>query len=178
PEPGAAAVLPVSAVLAALCLVLNVSCLLLCLLHGYFSTELCRGQPGPERPFPTSAIPWIFKSIPFLTLPALSPLAALALFMLLLFEPEAGIASACILASGILVLLITLLHALLRASQISQRSLPDPSQALYENDSAPQHGDSSGSSDLSTKTAAPPRSRPEIHREFSFPTFLERKSQP
>lgn len=49
PEPAAAVLLPVSAVLAALCLVLNVSCLLLCLLHGYFSTELCRGQPGPER---------------------------------------------------------------------------------------------------------------------------------
>lgn len=95
--------------------------------------------------------------------------------MLLLFEPEAAIASACILASGILVLLITVLHALLRASQISQRSRPEPSQALYENDSAP-HGDSSGS-DLNNKNAAPPRPRPEIHREFSFPPFLERKSQ-
>ncbi|NXC60677.1 TM221 protein, partial [Aleadryas rufinucha] len=101
---------------------------------------------------------------------------ALALFMLLLFEPEAGIASACILASGILVLLITVLHALLRASRISQRSLSDPSQALYENDSAP-HGDASGS-DLNNKNAAPPRPRPEIHREFSFPLLPERKSQP
>lgn len=49
PEAAAAALLPVSAVLAALCLVLNVSCLLLCLLHGYFSTELCRGQAGTDR---------------------------------------------------------------------------------------------------------------------------------
>ncbi|NWS93243.1 TM221 protein, partial [Toxostoma redivivum] len=98
---------------------------------------------------------------------------ALALFMLLLFELEAGIASACILTSGILVLLISALHALLRASQISQNSLSEPSQALYENDSA-QPGDSS---DLNNKTAAPPRPRPEIHREFSFPTFPERKSQ-
>lgn len=49
PEPVAAALVPVSAVLTALCLVLNVSCFLLCLLHGYFSTELCRGQPGTER---------------------------------------------------------------------------------------------------------------------------------
>ncbi|NWW15360.1 TM221 protein, partial [Falcunculus frontatus] len=101
---------------------------------------------------------------------------SLALFMLLLFEPEAAIASACILASGILVLLITVLHALLRASQISQRSRSEPSQALYENDSAP-HSDGSGS-DLNNKNAAPPRPRPEIHREFSFPPFLERKSQP
>ncbi|NXU01704.1 TM221 protein, partial [Buphagus erythrorhynchus] len=101
-------------------------------------------------------------------------LAALALFMLLLFELEAGIASACILTSGILVLLIFVLHALLRASQISQNSRPEPSQALYENDSA-QPGDIG---DINNKNAAPPRPRPEIHREFSFPLFLERKSQP
>ncbi|NXH65202.1 TM221 protein, partial [Rhabdornis inornatus] len=100
-------------------------------------------------------------------------LAALALFMLLLFELEAGIASACILTSGILVLLISAFHALLRASQISQNFRSEPSQALYENDSA-QPGDSR---DLDNKNAAPPRPRPEIHREFSFPTFLERKSQ-
>ncbi|NWW68567.1 TM221 protein, partial [Ifrita kowaldi] len=179
PEPVAAAVLPVSAVLAALCLVLNVSCLLLCLLHGYFSTELCRGQPRPDR------ADWFLLDSRSVRHAAIGLFCcgvclyltgkSLALFMLLLFEPEAGIASACILASGILVLLITLLHALLRASQISQRSLPEPSQALYENDSAP-HGDGSGS-DLGNKSAAPPRPRPEIHREFSFPPFLERKSQ-
>ncbi|NXH48673.1 TM221 protein, partial [Dicaeum eximium] len=80
-------------------------------------------------------------------------LAALALFMLLLFEPEAAIASACILTSGILVLLLSVLHALLRSSQISQISRisrSEPSQALYENDSAqPGHGE------LGTGTAAP-----------------------
>ncbi|NXB45376.1 TM221 protein, partial [Leucopsar rothschildi] len=96
-------------------------------------------------------------------------LAALALFMLLLFELEAGIASACILTSGILVLLLSVLHALLRASQISQNSRSEPSQALYENDSAQPGG-------ASDKSAAPPG--PEIRREFSFPTFLERQSQP
>ncbi|NXQ23202.1 TM221 protein, partial [Peucedramus taeniatus] len=92
---------------------------------------------------------------------------ALALFMLLLFELEAGIASACILTSGILVLLISVLHALLRASRISQKP-SEPSQALYENDSA-QPGE---------LNAAPPRPRPGIRREFSFPTFPEGKSQP
>ncbi|NXM87336.1 TM221 protein, partial [Oenanthe oenanthe] len=100
-------------------------------------------------------------------------LAALALFMLLLFELEAAIASACILTSGILVLLISLLHALLRASQISQNSRSEPPQALYENDSA-QPGDSG---DMDAKIATPARPRPEIHREFSFPLFLERKSR-
>ncbi|NWT29382.1 TM221 protein, partial [Cardinalis cardinalis] len=103
---------------------------------------------------------------------------ALALFMLLLFELEAGIASACILTSGILVLLISLLHVLLRASRISRISRishgSEPSQALYENDSAqPGRG-----SDLGKDAAAPPRPRPEIQREFSFPPFLEGKSRP
>ncbi|NXU36755.1 TM221 protein, partial [Drymodes brunneopygia] len=97
---------------------------------------------------------------------------ALALLMLLLFEPEAGIAGASILASGILLLLLSLLHSLLRASQISQ--IPDPSphsQALYENESAQPGGGSD--------TAAPPHPRlQKIPREFSFPLFPRRKSQP
>ncbi|NXY11906.1 TM221 protein, partial [Pteruthius melanotis] len=180
PEPVAAAVLPVAAVLAALCLVLNVSCLLLCLLHGYLGTELCRGQPGPDR------ADWFLLDSRSVRHAAIGLFCcgvclyltgkSLALFMLLLFEPEAGIASACILASGILVLLITVLHALLRASQISQRSRSDLSQSLYENDSAPPGDGSAG--DLNNRNAAPPRPRPEIHREFSFPLFPERKSQP
>ncbi|NXV58708.1 TM221 protein, partial [Molothrus ater] len=159
PEPVAAAVLPVSAVLAALCLVLNVSCLLLCLLHGYCSTELGRGRPGPERAPLCSAPP-----------------AALALLMLLLFEPQAGIASACVLTSGILVLLLSLLHALLRASRAAQISRgPEPPQALHENGSAqPGHG-----SDLGRDGAAAPRRRPgETPREFCFPPFLEGRSRP
>ncbi|NWT09544.1 TM221 protein, partial [Vireo altiloquus] len=173
PEPVAAAVLPVSAVLAALCLVLNVSCLLLCLLHGYCSTELCRGQPGTDR------ARWFLLDSRRVRHAAIALFCcglclyltgkSLALFMLLLFEPEAGIASACILASGILILLLTVLHALLRASQISQGILLEPPQALYENDSAPR-------GDLNNQSSAPPR--PEIRREFSFPLFPERKSQP
>ncbi|NXT91025.1 TM221 protein, partial [Anhinga rufa] len=99
----------------------------------------------------------------------------LAIYMLLLFELEAGIASACILSSGIIVLLITVTHALVRASQVSRRSRSEVSHTLYENDSA-QHGESS-TSDLNNKNVAAPQPRPEIHREFSFPPFLERKSQ-
>uniref|UniRef100_A0A8C0FEU3 Transmembrane protein 221 n=1 Tax=Bubo bubo TaxID=30461 RepID=A0A8C0FEU3_BUBBB len=102
-------------------------------------------------------------------------LTALAIYMLLLFELEAGIASACILSSGIIVLLITVTHALVRASQVSRRGRSEVSHTLYENDSA-QHGESS-TSDLNNKNVAEPRPRPEIHREFSFPPFLERKSQ-
>ncbi|NXT32470.1 TM221 protein, partial [Pelecanoides urinatrix] len=185
PEPVAAVLLPVSAVLAALCLVLNLSCLLLCLLHGYFSTELCRGQPGPDRAdwflldsrrVRHAAIGLFCCGVSVYLTGKHSPfLPALAIYMLLLFEPEAGIASACILSSGIIVLLITVTHALVRASQVSRRSRSEVSHTLYENDSA-QHGECS-TSDLNNKNVAAPRPRPEIHREFSFPPFLERKSQ-
>ncbi|NXS12609.1 TM221 protein, partial [Neodrepanis coruscans] len=97
-------------------------------------------------------------------------LPALAIYMLLLFELEAGIASACILSSGIIVLLITVTHTLLRVSRLSRHGRPEAPHSLYENDSA-QHGESSAS-DLQGKSLP----RPDIHRAFSFPSFLERKS--
>ncbi|NXD84657.1 TM221 protein, partial [Halcyon senegalensis] len=184
PEPAAAVLLPVSAVLAALCLVLNVSCLLLCLLHGYFSTELCRGQPGTDRAdwflldsrtVRHAAIGLFCCGVSVYLTGKCSFPPTLAIYMLLLFEAEAGIASACVLSSGIVVLLITVTHALLRAARVARRSRSELSHTLYENDSA-QHGESSAS-DLNNKNTAAPRPRPEIHREFSFPPFLERKSQ-
>nr|XP_038025093.1 LOW QUALITY PROTEIN: transmembrane protein 221 [Anas platyrhynchos] len=177
PEAAAAALLPVSAVLAALCLVLNVSCLLLCLLHGYFSTELCRGQAGTDRAdwFLLDSRTVRHAAIGLFCCGVSVYLTALAIYMLLLFELEAGIASACILSSGIIVLLVTVTHALVRASQLSRRSHPEVSPTLYENDSA-QHSDPP-TGDLNNKNVAASRPRPEIHREFSFPPFLERKSQ-
>ncbi|XP_066422486.1 transmembrane protein 221 [Molothrus aeneus] len=178
PEAVAAAVLPVSAVLAALCLVLNVSCLLLCLLHGYCSTELGRGRPGPERAvwFLLDSRSIRHAAIGLFCCGVCLYLTALALLMLLLFEPQAGIASACVLTSGILVLLLSLLHALLRASRAAQISRgPEPPQALHENGSAqPGHG-----SDLGRDGAAAPRRHPgETPWEFCFPPFLEGRSRP
>ncbi|NXF74033.1 TM221 protein, partial [Sclerurus mexicanus] len=102
-------------------------------------------------------------------------LTALAIYMVLVLGLRAGIPGACILSSGILVLLITVTHTLVQASRVPRHSHPGASQSLYENDSA-QQGESSSPSDLS-KNAAAHQSRPEIHRKFSFPAFLERKSQ-
>ncbi|NXM68539.1 TM221 protein, partial [Serilophus lunatus] len=177
PELVAEVLLPVSAVLAALCLVLNVSCLLLCLLHGYFSTELCRGQPGADRAdwFLLDSRTVRHAAIGLFCCGVSLYLTALAIYMLLLFELEAGIASACILSSGIIVLLITVTHTLLRVSRLSRHSRPEAPHSLYENDSA-QHQESPAS-DLQGKDGAASRPRPDIPRAFSFPVFLERKSQ-
>lgn len=44
-----AVLLPVSAVLAALSLTLHLSAAVVCLLHSYFSTEVCRGEQDMDR---------------------------------------------------------------------------------------------------------------------------------
>lgn len=40
---------PVSAVLSALSLSIHLSSVVVCLLHGYFSTEVCKGEQDTER---------------------------------------------------------------------------------------------------------------------------------
>ena len=44
-----AVLLPVSTVLSALALTLHLSSVVVCLLHSYFSTEVCRGEQDAER---------------------------------------------------------------------------------------------------------------------------------
>ncbi|CAM2109142.1 transmembrane protein 221 [Caretta caretta] len=167
---------PVSAVLAALCLVLNLSCLLLCLLQSYFSAEVGRGDPEPDR------ADWFLLDSRMIRHLAIGLfccgvsvyLAALSIYMLLLFEIETGITSACILSSGIIVLLITVTHALIRASQASRRSQSELCRTLYENDSA-RRSDTPASDLNNSKNMAAARPRPEIHREFSYPPYIEQK---
>ncbi|NWU04893.1 TM221 protein, partial [Cephalopterus ornatus] len=101
-------------------------------------------------------------------------LPALGLHTLIALEQRAAIPTACILFSGIIVLLITVTHTLLQAFRVSRHSLLGASPSLYQNDSAQQA--QSSASDLA-KDGAEPRPRPEIHRKFSFPPFLEHKSQ-
>uniref|UniRef100_A0A7M4FBM6 Transmembrane protein 221 n=1 Tax=Crocodylus porosus TaxID=8502 RepID=A0A7M4FBM6_CROPO len=85
-------------------------------------------------------------------------LTALAIYMLLLFEMETGITGACILSSGILVLLITVTHALVRAKQVARRGQTQLSHTLYENDSA-QHGEAPARHLNDSKNVAGPRPR-------------------
>ncbi|KYO18325.1 transmembrane protein 221 [Alligator mississippiensis] len=177
PEGAAAVLLPLSAALAALCLVLNLSCLLLCLLHGYCSAELCRGDAEPDRAdwFLLDSRTVRHVAVGLFCCGVSIYLTALAIYMLLLFEMETGITGACILSSGILVLLITVTHALVRAKQVARRGRTQLSHTLYENDSA-QHGEVPARHLNNSKNVAVPRPRPEIHREFSYPPFLERKA--
>ncbi|KAJ6664250.1 hypothetical protein lerEdw1_008469 [Lerista edwardsae] len=207
PEGARRVLLLVSAVLASLCLVLSLSCLLLSLLHGYCGAERC--APGPDRwvsgcpcgvvgdregRSPTTNITnnllLLYSRADWFLLDSRKVrhvavglfccgvsvyLAALSMYMLVLFEIETGITSACILSSGIVVLFITVTHALVRASKASQRSQSELSHTLYENDSA--RGSEAPPTHLNNvKNVVAPRPRPEIHREFSYPPYIEQKS--
>ncbi|KAF7237082.1 hypothetical protein EYD10_16183 [Varanus komodoensis] len=196
PEDVRRRLLPLAAVLAALCLVLSLSCLVLSLLHGYCGAERCAPPGdalGPDRG------DWfllnsrkvrhiavglfccgvsVYLAEPPNTFCPVSKIPALSLYMLVLFEIETGITTACILSSGIVVLFITVTHTLIRASRASRDSQGELSHTLYENDSAHGSGGEMPSRHHnSTRSAAVPRVRPETQRECLYPPFLERKSQ-
>lgn len=63
----------------------------------------------------------------------------MAIFMLLVFEVETGIAGACTLCSGIPVILVVVIHSLAKASLSAKHHHGDHLDTLYQND----HGSSS-----------------------------------
>ncbi|XP_063770621.1 transmembrane protein 221 [Pseudophryne corroboree] len=174
--------LPASAVLAALCLAVNTSCLLLCLLQSYFTAEVCREDPESSR------CDWFLldnrsirqSAVCLFCLGISLYLAALSLYMLILFEIETGIASSCILSLGSIFMIVTVAQTLHKASQVTCQNHDHVPSTLYENDSAHERdlNDSTPSSDLNNdKDMSPVRPRPEIHREFSYPPFLQQQQK-
>ncbi|KAM8765806.1 transmembrane protein 221 isoform 2-T2 [Rhynchonycteris naso] len=135
PEDAAGALVPLAAALAALALVLGLTCLLLVALCGHLGAELARG-PGPSRS------DWFFYDCRLLRHVALGLfccgvsvyLAALSIYALLLFEIETGAAAASILGLGALALVAMLTHTLLRAARATRRSLHELSPPHFEED--------------------------------------------
>ncbi|XP_061895221.1 transmembrane protein 221 [Entelurus aequoreus] len=127
---------PVSTVLSALSLTLNLSSVVVCLLHSYFSTEVCRGELDTERAdwFLLDSRALRHVAVGLFCLGVCVYLAAMSIFMLLTFEAETGIASACVLASGILILLVLVIHSLVKVSQIAKRSRADHLETLFRNE--------------------------------------------
>ncbi|CAL1592814.1 unnamed protein product [Knipowitschia caucasica] len=131
-----AVLLPVATVLSALSLTLNLSSVVVCLLHAYFSTEVCRGERDSER------ADWFFLdsrairhvAVGLFCMGVSVYLAAMSAFMLLTFELETGLASACVLLSGIPILLIVVIHSLIKVSQSAKKYHSDHIGALYQND--------------------------------------------
>ncbi|XP_074523800.1 transmembrane protein 221 [Halichoeres trimaculatus] len=131
-----AVLLPVSAVLSALSLTLNLSSVVVCLLHSYFSTEVCRGEHDTERTdwFLLDSRSIRHVAIGLFCLGVSVYLAAMSIFTLLVFELETGIASACVLSCGILILLFVVTHSLVKATCGAKQRKTDHLDTLYEND--------------------------------------------
>lgn len=70
----------------------------------------------------------------------------MSIFMLLIFEVETGIACACVLLSGILILLLVVIHSLVKACRRDKRYRAEDLDTLYRNDHG---GGGSSSSPLS-----------------------------
>ncbi|KAG8126921.1 hypothetical protein E2320_021968, partial [Naja naja] len=170
-----------SAALASLSLVLSLSCVLLSLLHGYCGAERCaasEGALGSERGdwFLLESRKVRHVAVGVFCCALLAYLAALSIYVTMAFQREAGITCACIFSSGVVVLIITVIHVLVRASKATQRSPGELSHNLYKNDSA-QSGE--------TPAIVPPsdapkmassQSRLEIHPEVSYLSYVEQKS--
>ncbi|XP_068615452.1 transmembrane protein 221-like [Brachionichthys hirsutus] len=131
-----AVLLPVSTVLSVLSLTLQLSSVVVCLLHSYISTEVCRGAQDTERAdrFLLDSRAVRHVAIGLFCLGVSVYLAAMSIFMLLVSEVETGIASACVLSSGILILLVVVIHSLAKASQSSKYYHGDHLDTLYQND--------------------------------------------
>ncbi|KAM9831878.1 transmembrane protein 221 [Neosynchiropus ocellatus] len=163
--------LPVSTVLTALSLTLHLSSVVVCLLHGYLSTEVCRGEQDPDRAdwFLLDSRSVRHVAIGLFCLGVSVYLAAMSIFMLLTFEVETGIASACVLSSGVLVLLVVVVHTLVKASSTKQNN--DHLNALYQNDHGGCNIPAPRPLELKIGVDKPriPRSQSRLQHQLSYP---------
>uniref|UniRef100_A0A672SHQ0 Si:ch211-125m10.6 n=1 Tax=Sinocyclocheilus grahami TaxID=75366 RepID=A0A672SHQ0_SINGR len=58
-------------------------------------------------------------------------LAAMSIYMLLMFEVETGIASVCVLSSGVLILLLIVIHSLIRAAHTAKHFHNEHAHTMY-----------------------------------------------
>ncbi|XP_064187830.1 transmembrane protein 221 [Anguilla rostrata] len=178
PAEVSAVLMPVATVLTALSLTLNLSSVVVCLLHSYFTTEICKGEDDTDRAdwFLLDSRTVRHVAVGLFCLGISVYLAAMSMYMLLVFETETGIASACVLASGILVLLVAVAHSLARASRASRGRHSELPDAVYQNEheSCPSLRPSElGLADRPRKQ----RGRSSLQRQLSYPPCADPKQQ-
>ncbi|KAI1891730.1 hypothetical protein AGOR_G00146770 [Albula goreensis] len=178
PPEVSAVLMPVATVLTALSLTLNLSSVVVCLLHSYFTTEICKGEDDTDRAdwFLLNSRAIRHVAVGLFCLGISVYLAAMSIYMLLVFEVETGIASSCVLASGILVLLVAVAHSLVRAARASRGYHGELPDAVYQND--PESCSNLRPSELSLGDKPKKRrGRSNIHRQFSYPPCADPKQQ-
>ncbi|XP_026863953.2 transmembrane protein 221 [Electrophorus electricus] len=130
---------PVSTVLSALSLTLNLSSVVLCLLHSYFPIEICRGEDDSQRAawflLDNRAVRHV--AVGLFCFGVSVYLGAMSIYMLLVFEIDTGIASMCVLSSGVVVLLVIVAHSLVQAAHTVKHFRKQHINTLFKND--PEH---------------------------------------
>ncbi|XP_023700003.1 transmembrane protein 221 [Paramormyrops kingsleyae] len=171
-----AALMPVSTVLSALSLMLNLSSVLVCLLHSYFTTDICRDEENTGRAdwflLDTRAVRHVAVGLFCFGVSVF--LAAMSIYMLLVFEMETGITSACVLACGILLLLAAVSHSLVCAANTARRYRGDLPDTMYRN----EHDDSTVVHASDANVGGEPkqhRRRPSLQRQLSYPPCADPK---
>lgn len=90
----------------------------------------------------------------------------MSIFMLLIFEVETGVASACVLSSGILVLLVVVIHTLVKACRGAEHYGGDHLDTLFRNDHGDGHALVSRHRELKLDVDRP---RPRLQQQMSYP---------
>lgn len=112
------------------------------------------------------------RSVDFSSL--LSPSVAMSIYMLLVFEMETGIASTCVLACGILLLLAAVSHSLVCAASAARQYRDHLPGTLYRN----EHDDNTGIRGSDASVGGEPkqhRRRPSLQRQLSYPPGADPK---
>ncbi|XP_051549584.1 transmembrane protein 221 [Myxocyprinus asiaticus] len=130
-----AVLMPVSPVLSVLSLSLNLSSVVVCLLNSYFTTEMCREEQDTQRAdwFLLESRAVRHVAIGLFCLGVSVYLAAMSIYMLLVFEVETGIASMCVLSSGVLILLLIIIHSFIRAARTAKHFRDEQAHTMYQN---------------------------------------------
>ncbi|XP_017334223.1 transmembrane protein 221 [Ictalurus punctatus] len=169
PEEMWAVLKPLSSVLSALSLTLNSSAAIICLLHAHFTTEMWREHTHRAEWFLSDSRVIRHVAIGLFCAGISFYLGALSIYMLLVFEIETGIASVCVLSSGVLVLLVLVAHTLVRAACTSKHFLNQHINTMYQNDPESSAGICTVSSELSLREKTTrQRSEDSMNHLFSY----------
>ncbi|KAL4658911.1 transmembrane protein 221 [Arapaima gigas] len=170
----------VSAVLAALSLTLTLSAVLVCLLHAHFNAETCyTGEDHADRAdwFLLDSRTVRHVIIGLFCLGVCVYLAAMSIYMLLVFDVETGVASACVLASGVLVLLVAVAHALVSATSMVRHYRGDLPDSVFRNHHDSSSGIHPSDGSLQDKSKRCRRESSSLQRQSSYPLCVESKQQ-
>ncbi|XP_078054756.1 transmembrane protein 221 [Mustelus asterias] len=180
PVPGALPRRPLRSVsqgLASLSVTLNLCCLLLALLQGYLAAELCGGEADRTGWILLNSRSSRHVALSAFCLGVIVYLAALSIYVLLEFENESAIASASVLAAGVLMLFFIIIQTLVKAWCVGKARLPERGTTLFENNRTPRGGWPESSDHREEEEEEEEDSHlPAFHRETAYERYREQKA--